>query len=102
MGHPCRLPLGLLGIVLIPEDSEFSGLEGVKSKLFFKQKLCPWFINQNISEWGYNYIPSGKMRREIQGSLSIPKCAQKIERANETGIFRWDHFKSNRRVGERS
>ena len=99
-GHPCRTPLGLLGIVLIPEDGEFSDLQGIRSKLFFKQQLLPWLIDEDCRDWGYDYIPSGRINRSLRKALKVPKCAQKIQASNETSIFRWNHFKSQRRTGE--
>ena len=99
MGHTCKLPHGLMGIVLIPEDNEFSDV-GIASKLFWKERIILSSFHDKMKEWGYENIPSGKMNRSVRKRLSTDKCATKIKCANETSLLRYNHFEGSRKYRE--
>ena len=98
-GHTCKLPHGLLGIVLIPEVDEFSDV-GMRSKLFWRERIILSSFHPKMQEWGYENIPSGKMNRSVRKRLSVPKCATKIKKANETSLLRYNHFEGSRKYRE--
>ena len=99
MGHACRLPVGLLSIVLLPEDTEFSEV-GIGSKLFPGERLLPTLYSEKMNEWGYEHISSGKMNRSLRKTLTIPKRASKIKQANETSLFGFHYSESHRKHRE--
>jgi hypothetical protein len=99
MGHTCKLPHGLMGLVLLPEVDEFSNV-GITSKLFWKERLILCSFNEQMKIWGYENIPSGKMNRALRKKLSIPKCATKIQRANETSVLRYHYLENHREYRE--
>jgi hypothetical protein len=98
LGQTVRLPHGLMGIVLIPEDDEFSDI-GVGSKLFPDQRLITSSFNKEMSQWGYENIPSGRANRLVHKRLQEPKCATKIKKANEAGLLRYHHTENHRELG---
>jgi hypothetical protein len=99
MGNNVRMPHGVMGIVIMPEDVEFSNM-GIASKLFPDERLIISAFSKEMEEWGYENIPSGKMNRALRKRLDVPKCASKIKLANETNVLRYSYFKSHRKLRE--
>ena len=99
MGHACRTPVGLLSIVLLPEDTEFSEV-GIGSRLFPGERLLSTLYSEYANEWGYEHMSSGKMNRALRKTLAIAKRASKIKQANETSLFGFHYSQSYRKHGE--
>ena len=99
LGNNVRLPHGVMGIVIMPEDVEFSNM-GIGSKLFPNERIIISAYSNKMEEMGYENIPSGKTNRALRQRLTIPKCATKIKLGNETNVLRYNYFKSHRKLGE--
>lgn len=91
-GRPVGTPIGVLGIVAHPEVEDYPRY--YTSVLFPLRKIAPYIFGKEIIDWGYQFVPSLRMMRELKRTIREGKnIGYKIIKQNEERPYRQHYLK---------
>ena len=97
LGRPPVTPIGYCAILVI-SDIYASNERNIRHSAFQGKVLIPYLFDDDMLDWGYEFIPATTMKRALRLSLRKNRTFDKITAENGNGALIYHYSRRNTTV----
>lgn len=97
LGRVPSTPIGYCGILILPDLYPVEG-RPIRSGAFPDHYIIPYLFDEDMIQWGYDFIPSIPMKRALSKALRKEKTYNLILKKNENNAYRYHYRRCHRTI----